>query len=652
MTNIYDNTDYNNNKIKLDNNIKTLTSDYGFTYFRPTITKKYDLKKCYSQESSNSITMKDISNYQKNSEPVYHTERTCNYNAGILHSKQKLDEKNQINNIIKNNGVKQGLSFKIIDGNYNANPKYFLNSKTDYNDIAVKFDNLQNATNNKINTIESDYSIEWYGYFNPNMTGNWTFTLLTDNISLLWIDDIAINDYDNLNAAINTKGSNTVSLYLNANNHYPIRIQYGNNAITQNNKFSLSILSPKNEDSIALLCSLYNPDGSLFEKQLMYYSLNEVSTDLTSKGFFNCFVSDPYNKTNGLKQPSNDSTLCDGILNGIHYNKKDNKNMYLYRIEGEPKMNNFFMNNNIDKTLLPVSSNDTILINSYTRYKGTYPLSSEMAKSKPLSQNDCNTLCNNDPNCKYYYSYIKDNLTHCITKNDEYFPNQIIAKQPNEKKSTNSTLYLRNRIPKLTESDARYKLNTKYTSNYNSYSDYEILVDKQLIIPDQHNIGYNGLNDEIKKQYIKNWEYIKGNGPTKENFDNRGYNVPINSGNPGNNASIPDSIIQNQINPMIDISKDYSEMQQKVNDNYYDISNSIYKIKNNNNTGIRDILSNDPNNIYDYNGNLFKYNTKKPQKEDALKEDANIMILEQNNILMLGSITVAALLIGAVYFGK
>ena len=158
------------------------------------------------------------------------------------------------------------------------------------------------------------------------MTGNWTFTLLTDNISLLWIDDIAINDYDNLNAAINTKGSNTVSLYLNANNHYPIRIQYGNNAITQNNKFSLSILSPKNEDSIALLCSLYNPDGSLFEKQLMYYSLNEVSTDLTSKGFFNCFVSDPYNKTNGLKQPSNDSTLCDGILNGIHYNKKDNKN--------------------------------------------------------------------------------------------------------------------------------------------------------------------------------------------------------------------------------------------------------------------------------------------------------------------------------------
>ena len=651
MSNVYDNTDYNNNKIKLDNNIKRLASDYGFTYFSPGITKKYDLNKCYSQESSNSITMKDISNYQKNSEPVYHSERTCNYNAGFLHSKQKLDEKKQINDIIKNNGVKQGLSFKIIDGNYNANPKYFLNSKTDYNDIAVNFDNLQNATNNKINTIKSAYSIEWYGYFKPNMTGNWTFTLLTDNISLLWIDDIAINDYDNLNAAINTKGSNTVSLNLNANKHYPIRIQYGNNAITQNNKFSLSISSPKNEDSISLLCSLYNPDGSLFEQQLMYYSLNEVSPDLTSRGFFSCFVSDPYNKTNGLKQPSNDSTLCNGILNGIYYNKKDSKNMYLYRVEAEPKMNNLFMNNNIDKSLLPVSSNDTILINSYKMYKETYPLSSEMAKSKRLSQNDCKTLCNNDPNCKYYYSYKKDKLTHCITKNDEYFPNQIISKQPNEK-STNSTLYVRNRIPKLTETDARYKLNTRNTGNYNSYSDYEVLVDKQLIIPDQHNIGYNGLNDEIKKQFIKNWEYIKGNGPTKENFDNRGYNVPINSGNPGNNSSIPDSINANQIDPMIKISKDYSEMQRKVNNNYYDISNSIFKIRNNNKTGIRDKLSDDPTNIYDYSGNVFNYNSRKPNKEDALKDDINILILEQNNLLMLGTITIAALLIGAVYFGK
>jgi len=657
MSNYYDNTDYKKNKTELNNKINRFASDYGFTYFMPRATKVYDLNKCYSQESSNSINMKDISNYQKNSQPVYHTNYTCKLNAGILHSKQKLDEKKQINDIIKNNGVKQGLSFKIIDGNFNTNPKYFLNSNTHYNDIAVKFDNLQNATNNKINTIKTAYSIEWYGYFKPNMTGNWKFTLSTDTVSLLWIGDIAINDYENTNAAINTKGSNTISLKLDANKHYPIRIQYGNDTLTQNNIFTLSILNPKNEDSVSLLCSLYNPDGSLFEKQLMYYSLNEISGDLSSKGLFNCYVSDPYNKTNGLKQPSNDSTLCDGILNGIHYNKKDNKNMYLYRIEGEPKMNNLYMANNIEKekSLLPVSLDDTVLTNNYTMYNYSYPLMSGSNNIVQLSQNNCNIKCNNDPNCKYYYSYKKDGLTYCITKNDEYFPNQLIPKQPNEN-LTKSRLYVRNKVPKLSDKDARYKLNTTNTNIYKSYSDYELLTDKKFIIPDEHNIGYNGFNNETIKLYIKDWNYIKGKGVGKENFDNRGYteskNVVNQSANPGNNANIPDSIDAKQIGPLIKISDDYSEMQRKVNNNYYDISNSIFKIRNNNKTGIRDILSDDPTNIYDYSGNIFNYNSRKPKKEDALKDDINILILEQNNLLMLGTITIAALLIGAVYFGK
>jgi len=660
MNRFYDNTDYDNNRNNLLKNIYRLTTDYGFTYFAPNTINVYDLNKCYSQDSSNNIYMKDISNYQKNSQPVYHTNNTCKLNATILHSKQKLDEKNKINNIIKNNGAKQGLSFKIIDKYYNGNSKFFLNSNIGYTDIAVKFDNLQNATKNKINTISTAYSIEWYGYFKPNMTGNWKFTLSTDNISLLWIGDIAINDYENLNAAINTKGSNTITLKLNANKHYPIRIQYGNSALTQSNKFALSIVSPKNDDGISMLCSMYNSDGSLFEKQLMYYSLNEVTPDLTLKGLFNCYITDPNDNSNAIKQSASDNTDCNGIREEpnygyIHYNKKDSKNTYLYRIDGDPTMNNLFMNNNVEKTLLPVSSNDTILTNSYIEYKETYPLARDLDISTPLSQNDCKKTCDSDPNCKYFYSSSKDDKDYCITKNDDYFPNQLNPKQPNDNLQS-STLYVRNKAPNLSNTDARYKLNTTNTNNYNSYSDYELLVDKKLIIPDKHNIGYNGLSNETQNQYIKNWDYMNGTGYTKENFDNHGYKnsgiVSNTSANPGGNANIPDSIIKNQITPLIKISDDYSELQKNVNDKYYDISNSIYKIKNKNNTGIRDVISNDPNNTYDYNGNLLRYNTKKPQKEDALKEDANIMILEQNNILMLGSITVAALLIGAVYFGK
>lgn len=660
MNNNFDNTDFDKNKKELTNKINRLASDYGFTYFIPNTINVYDLNKCYSQESSNNISIKPINNYQKNSQPVYHTNHSCKLNATILDSKQKLVEKGKINDIIKNGGLKQGLSFKIIEDFYNGNPKLFLNSNKSYNDIAVKFDNLQNATNNKINTITTAYSIEWYGYFKPNMTGNWTFTLLTDNISLLWIGDIAINDYENINAAINTKGSNTFTLKLNANKHYPIRIQYGNVSLTQNNKFALTIASPKNEDGISMLCSLYNSDGSLFEKQLMYYSLNEISPDLSLKGIFNCYVTDPNDKNNGVKQTTNDVTTCDGLYKNndeedIHYNKKDSKNMYLYRIDGDPKMNKIFMNNNIDKNLLHVPNDDTILTNSYIDYDNYYPLQSESNTGKQLSKTECMKICNEDSTCKYYYSYKKNDTDYCITKNDEYFPNQLFHKQPDDN-ITKSTLYVRNKIPKLSDTDARYKLNNINTNNYNSYSDYEILTDKQFIIPDKHNIGYNGFSSETISQYIKNWDYLKGSGVRKENFDDRGYkesNKVVNvTANQGDIVNIPNSITINQIDPLVKISQDYSTLQQTVNNNYYDISNSIYKIRNTNKTGIRDVLSNDPTNVYDYSGNMFKYNNRKPRKEDALKEDVNIMILEQNNILMLGSITVAALLIGAVYFGK
>jgi hypothetical protein len=661
MNNIYDNSDYSINKKKLLSNINRFASDYGFTYFIPSNNNVYDFNKCYSQDSSNNVNMNDISNYQRNSQPVYHTNNSCKLNATILHSKQKFDEKKKIDDIIKSNGAKQGLTFKIIDKYYNGNSKFFLNSNVGYNDVAVKFDNLQNATNNQINSITTAYSIEWYGYFKPNIAGNWKFTLISDSISLLWIGDIAVNDYENINAVINTNGSNTASINLTTNKHYPIRIQYGNVALTQNNKFALTIVSPKNDDGTTMLYSLYNSDGSLFEKQLMYYSLNEISPDLTTKGLFNCYVNDPNEKSNGIKQSSSDVTICDGVYydnedNGdVHYNKKDNKNKYLYRIDGEPKTNNLYMANNIEKKLFPISSNDTVLTNSYVTYEEKYPLLSELNNSTQLSQTDCKIKCDTDPNCKYFYSYSKNDTNHCITKNDQDFPTQLIPKQPNDN-ITKSTLHVRSKVPNLSNTDARRKINTINTNQYKSYSDYEVLVDKPLVLSDKYNIGYNGFSDETKKQYIKDWEYINGNGVSKENFDNRGFtesqNVVNKSANPGDNQNIPDSIIEKQINPMIKITQDYSEIQRKVNNNYYDISNSIFKIKNNNNTGIRDILSNDTNNIYDFSGNMFKYNTKKPQKEDAMKEDVNIMVLEQNNILMLGSITIAALLIGAVYFGK
>jgi hypothetical protein len=666
MGDSWKNSDYIQNSNDLKSMLNNLPSNYSFNYFIPAPINTYDLNKCYNyspDSSNNKIDMKDISNYIPNSQPVYHTNYTCKLNATILNSKNKMEEYQQINNIIKNSGLKKGLSFKIITGFYNSNPKFFSNSKENYNStLATKFDSIQNATNNSGINYTS-YSIEWYGYLKPTTTGNWRFTLNTDTTSLLWIGDIAINDYENINAFINTKGSNSNTLKLNANKHYPIRIQYGNETLNEQNKFSFSIEGPNGEDGIPLLCCLYKSDGTLFEKTLMYYSLNEVTPDLTSKGLFNCYVNDPKDKNNSLqlKQSPNDVAICDGITNSarpVHYNKSNNKNQYLYLIDGDPRMNQLFMKKsayNVNK-LLQVSPDDTISTNSYVQYKNMYPLESDKESAIRLSNKNCETNCNNDPTCSYYYTYESNMKDYCITKSDTSFPRQLTPNQP-DSGIYQSTLNIRNKNPKLiNKDDIRSKLNTISTNDYKSFSNYEIISDKKFIVPDKYNIGYNGLDEKDINIIEKENNYARRNGQPFESFENYGYsnknNIADKAANPGYNKNIPDAITDNQINPLTRMYQDYSKLQQNINNNYYDISGSIYKIRNNSKTGVRDILSNDPDNIYDFSGNVFTYSSKKPKKRDALKEDTQIMVLEQNNLLMLGTITIATLLIGAIYFGR
>jgi len=641
--------------------LNTLQSNYGFTYFIPAVKNVYDLNKCYN----NGIIMNDISKFQSNSAPVYHTNETCQMNATILHSKNKMIEQKTINDIVKNGRIKQGLSFKIINGFYSGNPKFFLNSNINFTDIATTFNNLQNSTNNNSINYES-YSVEWYGFLKPDTSGIWNFKIDSDSVSLLWVGDIAINDYENINATINTKNSISNTVQMIANKFYPIRIQYGNATLGINNNFTLSIVGPNNNSGIPLLYSLYNSDGTLFEKTIMYYSLNEIAPDLTSQGLFNCYVSDINDKNNTLKikQSPVDVTNCNGTFyddysNSIHYNQSNSSNKYLYRVDGDPKMNQLFMNRSVynENSLLPVSITDTSLNNSYFGPITNYPSNSDMQNATQLSSTECLTKCNEDPNCKYFYSYTKtDGKNYCIRKTDSYFPNQIIPNQPNSniKSSFNK---IRTITPNFSSNDIRNKLQTKYTDDYKSFSNFELIIDKNFIVPDKYDIGYNGLHTRDQKQFIKNWNYQKGYGqPISEGFDNHGYqNSDITakkSANPGDSNNLPERIIEKQINPITQSYQDYSNLQKDINNTYYDISSGIYKLTNYKKTGIRDILSSDEENKYDFSGNYFKYDTKKPRKEDAVKDDVNVMILEQNNMMMLGTLTIATLLIGAVYFGR
>jgi hypothetical protein len=259
-----------------------------------------------------------------------------------------------------------------------------------------------------------------------------------------------------------------------------------------------------------------------------------------------------------------------------------------------------------------------------------------------LSYNECKTKCNNDKNCKYFYSYQKKGnptANHCLTNSDSYFPNQLMPKV--DSNIINASLNVRNKNVNLSTNDYRSKINNEITYSYDSYKDYQLLDEKPLIIDNP----VHGLNNSFQNNYNNCKKYYIG----KEGFDNHGY---TNSSTVLADNDIIGNIMQKQIQPMIAISQDFGNLQGNISNNYYDISSQIYKITNSSNTGVRDILSSDANDAYDYSGNTLKFNSKKPRKEDALKDDVNIMILEQNNLLMLGTITIASLLIAAIYFGR
>jgi hypothetical protein len=95
------------------------------------------------------------------------------------------------------------------------------------------------------------------------------------------------------------------------------------------------------------------------------------------------------------------------------------------------------------------------------------------------------------------------------------------------------------------------------------------------------------------------------------------------------------------IGPISQQSVDYSNLLNKINSRYYDISNNIDTITNSQGTGLQDKMA--VNDVYDY---------PKPTLKDGVKEDSVTMLSQQNNIFILGTICSVTLLVGAIVIAR
>ena len=202
------------------NNTLMMTKNYDSNILnRNDNTKLYIGDKWHTQDDG-SILIKDFT--------LYDDALTSDQINQVYSSMTDVNppEKNDTNN--------NGLSFIIYDGYFNDDMSYFKDADKLYSGMATNFTNVYTATEEYI-VIDKDnlFSVVWKGYFLPDITGTWTFGLISDDASYMWIGD-NMNDYTITNAKINNGNLHGMAIQkcdvsLIQGTYYPIKIVFGQN---------------------------------------------------------------------------------------------------------------------------------------------------------------------------------------------------------------------------------------------------------------------------------------------------------------------------------------------------------------------------------------------------------------------------------------
>jgi hypothetical protein len=606
-----------------------------------------------------------------------HTPESCKLAVGLALSDYKYHQRQLINN-----EKTPGIKFKIAKGDFNKNPKYFLDSKNTISDFgtngqATDFSNIKKATNNTgvIDTLKDGYSIEWYGVCIPDINGIWNFELNTNQNKMLWIGDKAIHNYNINNCDI--LDNDQFSMLLTAGQIYPIRIHYSyKKSEEETDMFQFNIRPPpQNSSNNQYYSILYTLKE---EPKLIYYSLNELSPIFTQNNLFGCQITNPTNKLTDDKlrkidftQRNNTKPVLKSTDDVIYTN---DSNRFLYSLNVDEKMNKMFYSNDQSFNLQNIPYNSDLLKpnGNYINVGDFFPpfdLIRNENLSKDIDKEKCETKCNNDPKCNYYYHGSFFNKKLCVLGNDNHSNNIIpvahnrffrynestvaefkdfILPSPYSKYSINikSSLYIKDKIidmDKTLNKDNPIFLNKK---------ENKIIIDNGA---EYSKYQYNTMNtksfnlDNRKKNDVKEYKEIQDTYDrllygttgkqgfttrTVEPFNTNDYNASECSSDLS--GCIP-NILDKKINPLNHVATQYSntidDTRAKsilLKDKILDVSGNFDQLKN--------------NSLY------YPLNKNKDSLSDGITEDMNELLLQENNMYILGALTTATLLITSIMF--
>jgi hypothetical protein len=392
-------------------------------------------------------------------------------------------------------------------------------------------------------------------------------------------------------------------------------------------------------------------------------TVNDLScnTDLPESCINGTYEATSSSYSNGQKNISNNTKAFNAF----------NANPLLWQCD-------YFNNSNYDKNTFPNSK--------YTQnpYTGASP--SSYQGGGQINNTYSTTITNNDTQTNIKGEWLQIKLPYKIylsqysiltptSKKINTFPKKFLVVGSNDGKTWN---YIDQR--NLQTVPTEYKLITYKTASSDKYSYFRLIISEmddgntnvaiqlwKLVgtfflsvnkepfaqmsqnvsisssMPDYYDINnkllssttYSSYQPMVKAQHTETPSTVEG-------FNTYGYNMPVDNN--------PDAVSKTQITPLEQISADYSNAQNQINAQYNNIGVNIDKITNSTNTGLRDIMMNDPK--YDFSGNLLNYINKKPSLADARQADSKIMLVEQNSIYIFGSIAAASLLILAIVIAR
>lgn len=159
-------------------------------------------------------------------------------------------------------------------------------------------------------------------------------------------------------------------------------------------------------------------------------------------------------------------------------------------------------------------------------------------------------------------------------------------------------------------------VNIKSMESFSNYSNYTSSYNSQY--SSQYNSRFSPLQNSIEYKPFSKFDIVDSNQVT-EHF-----------------TSNDEAIIINNINKAIN---DLNDKTRTAATNYGNLNSSINDFR-----FIRDDLLN--SSLYDYSGNILFLNNGKPTLKDALENDTKEFAKQENNVFILGSISIAILLLG------